>query len=87
MLTIGSYYSGRCSRPETKTEPAKEKVEYGYDGGVYWAATRVGCNVYKWVRLSTTFLSYKIRKISKYLIIIKELKLLYNATNLELRLK
>jgi hypothetical protein len=32
MLRLSSGKSGRCSRPETKTEPAKEKVEYDYSG-------------------------------------------------------
>lgn len=32
LLAPSSGKSGRCSRPETKTEPAKEKVEYDYTG-------------------------------------------------------
>jgi hypothetical protein len=32
MLTLGS---GRCSRPKTKTKPAKEKVKYDYSGNCY----------------------------------------------------
>jgi hypothetical protein len=41
MLTFGSGKSGRCSRPETKTEPAKKKLESDFRGSSESSSSRV----------------------------------------------
>jgi hypothetical protein len=65
MLTFGSGKSGRCSRPETKTEPAKKKLESDFRGSSESSSSRVLAVVGKIQNLSLFFPAFSCQ--SSYL--------------------